>query len=469
MATECTACNGFCGPVSTSPLCDRCHSLLYPAIGAPADTQLQRILRMLNRRESTLMQSSHPLGLQLSVTGQDATRGVISLRPGEKKTFSVRMKNVRKPVAEEAAGTAAGRPRGIVLEKCLVDGDNTELRLKLSDRLNFTAGTKLRLKYNTSTSVEVDAVCTSEVGCSHGIRLIVAYYRELELLGHGGEVRIRPSFLYWAEFNLILRVEAAETAGGATFTTAASLLNLPVEISLMIFRQLDGFNLANVAQTCTAWRDIVFNHFPDSYWDQLLREIFPVFQQSGQNTGPMDKFIALLHSCPCPKCIYKTHQDNHAKRLQWITSGEKARIKSEMRDQAENPRTEYQVAAVDESVGTYQGSFQGPPGSPYEGGQFLLSLKLPLDYPLSPPVVRFLTKIYHPNFSRHGDIGIDVLQQDCWAPSLTMKLIIKSIQSLLMDPYTNICMEPEIGRQYEAQREEFDKTARLWTQKFAMN
>ena len=35
------------------------------------------------------------------------------------------------------------------------------------------------------------------------------------------------------------------------------------------------------------------------------------------------------------------------------------------------------------------------------GGQFKLELFLPEDYPMAPPKVRFLTKIYHPNIGKH--------------------------------------------------------------------
>lgn len=47
-------------------------------------------------------------------------------------------------------------------------------------------------------------------------------------------------------------------------------------------------------------------------------------------------------------------------------------------------------------------SVQGPPDSPYAGGTFKLELYLPEDYPMSPPKVRFLTKIYHVNVDRLG-------------------------------------------------------------------
>lgn len=39
----------------------------------------------------------------------------------------------------------------------------------------------------------------------------------------------------------------------------------------------------------------------------------------------------------------------------------------------------------------------GPEGTPYEGGIFVASLKFPKDYPLSPPVMKFTSPIFHPN------------------------------------------------------------------------
>ena len=48
--------------------------------------------------------------------------------------------------------------------------------------------------------------------------------------------------------------------------------------------------------------------------------------------------------------------------------------------------------------------------TPKSGGVFKLELFLTDDYPMVPPKIRFLTKIYHPNVDKLGRICLDVLK-----------------------------------------------------------
>lgn len=75
----------------------------------------------------------------------------------------------------------------------------------------------------------------------------------------------------------------------------------------------------------------------------------------------------------------------------------------------------------------------GPSDSPFEGGLFRLELFLPAEYPMGPPKVRFLTKIYHPNIDRLGRICLDILK-DKWSPALQIRTVLLSIQALLSAP-----------------------------------
>ncbi|KAG2642710.1 hypothetical protein PVAP13_2KG207800 [Panicum virgatum] len=67
----------------------------------------------------------------------------------------------------------------------------------------------------------------------------------------------------------------------------------------------------------------------------------------------------------------------------------------------------------------------GPSQSPYEGGVFKLELFLPEEYPMAPPKVRFLTKIYHPNIDKLGRICLDILK-DKWSPALQIRTVLLS-------------------------------------------
>ncbi len=46
------------------------------------------------------------------------------------------------------------------------------------------------------------------------------------------------------------------------------------------------------------------------------------------------------------------------------------------------------------------------------GGIFKAELFLPDDYPMTPPKIRFLTRIYHPNIDKLGRICLDVLKSE---------------------------------------------------------
>ena len=124
-------------------------------------------------------------------------------------------------------------------------------------------------------------------------------------------------------------------------------------------------------------------------------------------------------------------------------------------------------------------SINGPENTPYEGGTFSIRIKFPKDYPFKPPRVNFMTKIYHPNvlinhacpdpncpLHSFGIMCLDMIH-DMWHPEIKVYDILKKIEDLLIHPYLEKPMEKEIAKQYIEDKNEFEETARKWTEEYA--
>mmetsp|Transcript_25981 Transcript_25981/g.84009 ORF Transcript_25981/g.84009 Transcript_25981/m.84009 type:complete len:152 (+) Transcript_25981:289-744(+) len=108
----------------------------------------------------------------------------------------------------------------------------------------------------------------------------------------------------------------------------------------------------------------------------------------------------------------------------------------------------------------------GPTESPYDGGIFKLELFLPEDYPMAPPKVRFLTKIFHPNVDKLGRICLDILK-DKWSPALQIRTVLLSIQALLSAPNPDDPLDNNVAELWKKNEPEALKKAALWTETYA--
>ncbi|KAK0755093.1 hypothetical protein B0T18DRAFT_400674 [Schizothecium vesticola] len=100
------------------------------------------------------------------------------------------------------------------------------------------------------------------------------------------------------------------------------------------------------------------------------------------------------------------------------------------------------------------------------GGVFRLKVFVPDGYPVTPPKVRFLTKIYHPNIDDKGRICLDSLAEQ-WSSVWHISTILLSIQALLSAPNPSDPLDPEIGKKWRENEALAIKTAAAWTRLYA--
>jgi len=133
----------------------------------------------------------------------------------------------------------------------------------------------------------------------------------------------------------------------------------------------------------------------------------------------------------------------------------------------ESIKNQIRVDLIDNDFTHLRGEITGPPDTPYEGGKFELDIIIPETYPFTPPKVRFVTRIWHPNISSvTGAICLDILK-DQWAAAMTLRTVLLSIQLLLSNAEPDDPQDAVVARQYKEANQVYRRTSRHWTSAYA--
>mmetsp|Transcript_59744 Transcript_59744/g.105076 ORF Transcript_59744/g.105076 Transcript_59744/m.105076 type:complete len:195 (-) Transcript_59744:53-637(-) len=143
------------------------------------------------------------------------------------------------------------------------------------------------------------------------------------------------------------------------------------------------------------------------------------------------------------------------------------RIKKEIEDLRNDKASGMSVVVDPYNPKHLTGTLKGPDDTPYAGGVFEVDIIIPDDYPFSPPKMKFVTKVWHPNVSSvTGAICLDILK-DQWSPALTMKTAMLSLQALMCSPEPNDPQDAVVATMYKERQAEFVSTAKYWTESYA--
>ncbi|KAI8873163.1 ubiquitin-conjugating enzyme E2 N [Ramicandelaber brevisporus] len=142
------------------------------------------------------------------------------------------------------------------------------------------------------------------------------------------------------------------------------------------------------------------------------------------------------------------------------------RILKEIERLQSDPIPDITAVPSDSNIRHFQVSMKGPSSSPFSGGNFKLELFLPEDYPMAPPKVRFMTRIYHPNIDKLGRICLDILK-DKWSPALQVRTVLLSVQALLSSPNPDDPLANDVAQHWKENESAAIETAKEWTARYA--
>ncbi|KAJ3302738.1 Ubiquitin-conjugating enzyme E2 G2 [Kappamyces sp. JEL0829] len=146
---------------------------------------------------------------------------------------------------------------------------------------------------------------------------------------------------------------------------------------------------------------------------------------------------------------------------------------TEYRELTLNPPEGIQAGPVNEANWfLWEAFIEGPKDTIYEDGIFIATLTFPKDYPLSPPVMKFTSEIWHPNIYPDGTVCISILHapgndpmgyehaSERWSPVQSVEKILLSVVSMFAEPNVDSPANIEAAKMYRLDRPQFEKLAK---------
>lgn len=108
---------------------------------------------------------------------------------------------------------------------------------------------------------------------------------------------------------------------------------------------------------------------------------------------------------------------------------------------------------------------------------FTTRLTFPSDYPLSPPKMRFVCDMFHPNVYADGRVCISILHapgedplgyesiSERWSPVQSIEKVLLSVVSMLAEPNVESGANIDAAKMWRDDREKFNSLVRFTVKK----
>jgi ubiquitin-conjugating enzyme E2 S len=138
------------------------------------------------------------------------------------------------------------------------------------------------------------------------------------------------------------------------------------------------------------------------------------------------------------------------------------RLLKEIKQLRTDPPEGIRIVTDEENMLDLTGIIAGPEGTPYEGGYFRIKFNFTEEFPNAPPKCWFVTKIFHPNVSRQGEICVNTLKKD-WKREYGIAHILVTIKCLLIYPNPESALDEAAGKLLLEKYDDYCKHARMFT------
>ncbi|KEG00299.1 ubiquitin-conjugating enzyme E2, putative [Plasmodium vinckei vinckei] len=146
----------------------------------------------------------------------------------------------------------------------------------------------------------------------------------------------------------------------------------------------------------------------------------------------------------------------------------KNRLLIESREAKKQNDPDIFLSHSDYNLYEWEAVIRGPKDSPYEGGKWKLSIKCKNTYPIDPPLITFITKVFHPNVNfTTGALCMDILKTN-WSPAWTIQSLCRAILFLLNEPNAESPLNCDAGNLIRSgDVKGFKSMAKMYTKEYA--
>ncbi|XP_031150336.1 uncharacterized protein LOC116046212 isoform X1 [Sander lucioperca] len=138
------------------------------------------------------------------------------------------------------------------------------------------------------------------------------------------------------------------------------------------------------------------------------------------------------------------------------------RVLDELKSLHCNPHPFFRIFPSESDFTFWRILMQGPPDTPYKKGVFELYCQFGPDYPAKPPLVRFVTQVYHCNVNSVGRICHNIFDRN-YNAHITMREILEAVYGLLIIPEPADPLDSILAEEFLTTRETYELEAEKHT------